>query len=275
MKTKAWILTGTMVSAIAAGCGLDGIDGVGGGSGNVRTATVQVNVLVPAQSSSFAPDACGNEIASAKLVIRRIKLRGYTDCGGTPTGTGTETPSPTPTGTEDETPTPTPTATATASALTTPDEGCEVEPEIGPFLVDIAGPDVDGVLQQGVLSAQLPFASYDRVRYELHKLEEGTSSSDPALQAMIDAEISVLVVGSNANGSFTFQSDINDRREDWVNLVVGNSTTGIEGITLVVDPAEWFGSAGACLDPASDGDAIEERIKASIDLVEDDDSNGP
>lgn len=271
-NTKALLLVGSVCMALAAGCGLEGGLLDEGFPPGTRTVPVSVSLRVPARAQA-AVAGCA-ELSSVKLVIRKIDLRGYTDCGGaSPTPSGTETGSETPTPTE----TPSPTATATpAFTAVTENDGCEVEPEIGPFLVDLSGADVNGTLQQGILDAQLPIAHYDRVRYNLHELEDGATSSDPAMQSMIDARLSVRVEGVDADGAaFTFESDLNETREDFVSLLIGETgVEGIENITLVVDPSGWFGSgAGACLDPSSDRDAIEERIAASIDL-EDGDGSG-
>lgn len=271
MKTnkKTTLLVGMVGLAMAAGCGLEdsglpGTGSAGGGGGDVKTVPVRVSLLVPQQPAALAAGCA--DLSSATLVIRKIDLRGYADCG-TASPSPTETASPSGTASPDGTPSPTETATPSFT-----EDGCEVEPEIGPFLVDLTGTEVDGTLQQGILDAQLPVAHYDRVRYELHKLEEGTTSSNPAMQSMIDAAISVRIQGLDSNGqAFTFESDINERREDFVSLTIGDTTVdGIENITLVVDPSGWFGSAGACLDPSSQRDEIEARIQASLDLVDGD-----
>ena len=233
MKTSNWILIVSLLSV--AGCGAGGDD-----ASQTPTAAVQMSVSVAPPATSFAPDACGNELASAQLLFRRLRLDGETPC------------------------------------TATPDDDCDVEAEVGPFLVDLAGADFNGTIQQGVLTAQIPVATYDRARFKLHKLEDDASANgDPVLQAMIDEGLSIVIAGTTAGGApFTFESDVNDEQEKTIALDVGNSVTGIEGITLTVDPSTWLGEAGSCLDPVADHDVIEGRIRTSIDFEEDDEQDG-
>lgn len=149
-----------------------------------------------------------------------------------------------------------------------PNDGPEIDATFGPFLVDLTAADFNGAFHQAVLQAQLPAGTYDRARFDMHKIDEDEAGSDPALQAMADADVSVLVHGTSGGGAFTFSTDVNDEQEIAVALEVGNAVTGLDEITLSVDPSGWFGEAGACLDPAADVDAIEENIRASVDLEE-------
>jgi hypothetical protein len=239
MKTGLLLLS-AMLMVAAVGCS----------DGSRETVAVQVSLLVaaPAAGPSFAPDVCGNSLTSAKLVFRRIKLNGDVPDCTTPDGIESGDDS----------------------------DPCELEVSVGPFLVDIAGADFNGVFQAGILTTQVPVGTYDRARFNLHKLDEGTSASgDAALQSMIDAEISVAIEGATAGGDpFTFTTDVNDEQEKGVSLVVGDAVTGVEGITLTVDPSAWLGQAGECLDPLTDGDVIEENIRSSIDLEDDDGQDG-
>lgn len=145
----------------------------------------------------------------------------------------------------------------------------DAEASVGPFLVDLAGSDFDGTFQQGVLEATIPAGEYDRVRFEMHHIEEG-DSSDPALEEMAQSDLSLRIEGTGASGSFVIESDVNDEQEKSIAVVIGDSTTGVDGITLTVDPSAWLGGNGGCLDPVTDLDEIEDNIRASIDLQEDD-----
>lgn len=249
MKNARWIVS-LGITAAVAGCSL----GSSNGGTPVRKASVEVSVFVPSPVTAFAADTCGNTITSAQLVFRRLRLDGdLADCSSA-------TPSPAATG--------------------TPEPGddageCEVESEIGPFLVDLTAGDVNGVFQSAVITASLPVGHYDRARFDWHKIEDGTTVSDPALQEMADLGLSLRITGTTTSGAaFTIESDVNDEQEVAIDLTVGDVTTGVEGITLTVDPGTWFGQPGACLDPLGSVDPIEDAVRASIDLEEDDDHDG-
>lgn len=286
MKTSLWILNATL-SLVAAGCGLGSLAGTGNGDGTgMATSSVQVSVFVPAAPAAVAADACGITLTSAKLVFRRIKLNGHpADCSGSPSPTETATPafdSGSDDGAGDDNGSGGHGSDDAAGDDNGGDDngnddssGCEVETSVGPFLVDLTASDLNGVFQQAVLTAALPVGSYYRARFDLHKLEDGATSSDAALQEMASLGLSLRVEGTTeAGAAFQIDSDVNDVQEKSIALEVGDVTTGVEGITLAVDPSTWFGEAGACLDPVTSVDAIEDRIRASIDLREDDDHDG-
>lgn len=227
-------------TALAASLALAGC----GGGNDTETGTVSLALQVAAPPPAFAADACGNELTSAQVVLREVELDRVSE-----------------------------------------DETEELEDiETGPYLIELTGTDFDGMIQQGFLSAQVPVGTYDEVEFDVHKLDDGdpadiaAAEADPdGLGQMLAADLSIRIAGTNTNGAFTFESDLNEEQEHPVNVVVGDAISGIDGITLTIDPSGWFvDSLGGCLDPADaeDAPAIEEAIKSSIDVEEDDDADG-
>lgn len=184
-------------------------------------------------------DACGNGLSSAKLVLRHVELDG---------------------------------------------ESAQ-EVEANPLLVDIATSDFNGAIQQDLVSAAIPVGTYGEASFQVHTLEAGdpedaaAAAADPGLGAMMAAGDSVRIEGLTSGGTpIVFESALTAKQEKAVNVVVGNSITGIDGVTLTVDANGWFVDpvSGACLDPndpANHG-SIEANVKASIRVDEDDDHDG-
>lgn len=227
-----------------AGLGVAALAAACSGGNGGDTAPLAVHLKVSGPSSSFAADTCGNTLSSALMVIREFELDQTEDA----------------------------------------DEALDVER--GPYLVDITAADFNGTIQQSLIQTSLPVGVYDEVEYEIHKLDDSdpddvaAANADPAgLGAMLSAGLSVKIAGmSSAGTQFVFESSLNETQEKAVNVVVGDAVSGIDGVTLTIDPQIWFRhpDTGACLDPldAANHGTIEQNIKDSIDLDEDDDGDG-
>ena len=213
-----------------------------------NTATLRMGLEVTAPAA-FA-DTCGNTLDSARIVIREVELDSASE--------------------DDD----------------LADDAEEAEDvEIGPYLIDLTGADFNGMLQQAFLEAAVPVGTYDELEFEVHKLEGDdardaqAAGADPAgLGAMMDAGFSISITGTNAtSGAFAFSSDLNEEQEREVQIVVGDAVDGIDNVNLSIDPSGWLvATGGGCLDPndASNESEIEENIKLSIDVEEDDDEDG-
>lgn len=212
------------------------------------TATLRMGLEVAAPIA-FA-DTCGNTLDSARIVVREVELDSSSE--------------------DDD----------------LADEAEDAEDvEIGPYLIELVGTDFNGMLQQAFLEAQVPVGTYDELEFEVHKLEgddardaEAAGADPSGLGAMMEAGLSISVTGTNAtSGAFTFSSDLNEEQEREVQIVVGDAVDGIDNINLSIDPSGWLvAEGGGCLDPndANNESEIEENIKLSIDVEEDDDEDG-
>jgi hypothetical protein len=144
----------------------------------------------------------------------------------------------------------------------------EVDASNGPFLIDLAGSDLDGGVTEQ-FSVEVPAGNYDDLRFVVHKLEDFERTGDAEIDA-IRASVIVDYSIDGAQGRFT--SDLNERQRIFGNFAVSEGGT-LDNVTLVIDPSGWFGGGLDPRDPA-DKQAIEDAIQASIDAFEDDDRNG-
>ena len=117
---------------------------------DAQTSTLRVGVEVAAPVA-FAADGCGNTLQSARIVLREIELDADSD----------------------------------DDADVDSDEAEGVE--LGPYLIDLAGADFNGMLQQAFIEAEVPVGIYDELEFEVHKLEgddarDAQASSATALQ---------------------------------------------------------------------------------------------
>lgn len=151
--------------------------------------------------------------------------------------------------------------------------------ERGPWLIDIAAGDFNGVIQANLLQAEVAPGTYDEVEFEIHALENATG--DAAIDEMHAAGASIIIAGTTSGGSpFTWTSSLNETQEKELAppVVVGDSVSGVEGVTLSINPQGWFRHPDslACLNPtdAANQSTIEDNVTASIDLDEDEDQDG-
>jgi hypothetical protein len=144
----------------------------------------------------------------------------------------------------------------------------EVDASNGPFLIDLAGSDLDGGVTEQ-FSVEVPPGDYDDLRFVVHKLEDLERTGDAEIDA-IRASIIIDYSIDGAQGRFT--SDLNERQRIFGNFAVSEGGT-LDNVTLVIDPSGWFAGGLDPRDPA-DKQAIEAAIQASIDAFEDDDRNG-
>jgi len=248
---KKRLMSCTMAAVITAAFGVAGCGGGGGGSGGEGATLSFVVPLVagqPATASLTLTDADANTLVldSVELVLREIefeRVEATADCDDDLAGS----------------------------------DDCE-EFETDPVLVSLS---LDGSMETAI-EATVPAGLYDEVEFELHKLS-GDDAEDSALLAAdpsLDG-ISVRVRGSFNGTSFEFTSDLMDEQE--VQLVPPLEVVdGVPvNVTMTIDVATWFIEDGSTLiDPATANDGgpneslVENNIKDSLDLFEDDDLDG-
>jgi len=149
----------------------------------------------------------------------------------------------------------------------------EVEAANGPFLLDLAGPALDGGITQ-LFAADVPAGTYDELRFVIHRLEDGQAIGDPDIDALRVSILLDLTVDGEAG--VRFASEVNDQQRLGGTFVVDEGGSS-DNITIQIDPSGWFtGSGGEFLDPRSSGNRqqIEENLRASIDAFDDDDMDG-
>jgi len=152
--------------------------------------------------------------------------------------------------------------------------------EAGPFLLEL--PLDGGVIAIGDID--VPPAFYDELEFEVHKPSDDTPDDLAFLESHPEfKDVSIWVEGVyNGGDPFIFLQDLNEDQE--IDLVPPLEVTAESfpmNITLELDVSVWFkDSAGILVDPLSankGGDnenLVEENIKQSIELFEDNDRDG-
>jgi hypothetical protein len=144
--------------------------------------------------------------------------------------------------------------------------------EVGPFLLDLSGAKLDGTVQQ-IIIADVPAGTYREVKFKLHK-PSSTESADPKVKEMAALNASIVVEGQIDGQPYTFISGVDAEQKFQGSF---NLASGANNVTLNVDPSTWFGGSGAArLDPrvAGNRSAIENNIKVSMKVFDDDDHDG-
>ncbi len=156
---------------------------------------------------------------------------------------------------------------------------CE-EFEAGPLLLELG---LDGNVDQ-VITINPSVGTYDELEFEIHKPDDDDADDLTFITANPDfADVSIRVEGSFDGQAFVFTQDLNEEQERELNppLVVGTADESVN-ITLVLDASTWFVNPanGELIDPRTankegpNEELVEELIKMSIDLFEDDDEDG-
>jgi hypothetical protein len=152
------------------------------------------------------------------------------------------------------------------------DDACE-KFETGPRLVALP---LNGDVSQE-LATVVPAGSYNRLEFEMHKLE-GSSGSD-ILRDRPDLEgLTVRIAGTYNGTPFVFVSEESQELEIELSppLVVDADGDDVN-LTLAVDLAAWFTNGGGMLvNPTvqSSADIIDNNIDQSFECFEDDDHDG-
>jgi hypothetical protein len=164
-------------------------------------------------------------------------------------------------------------------ATTGEEDDCD-ELQAGPGLVTLP---VDGTTKV-ILDALVPPGTYDALHAKLDAVTPDDDETGAAAFLALHPDfqgVSVKVTGSftdasNMAHSFTFTSDVDAEIAAMFNpaVTVGASTSNL---TIAVDVASWFKDAtGAAIDPtnAANADAINNNIRASFHVFEDDNHDG-
>lgn len=144
-----------------------------------------------------------------------------------------------------------------------------------PFVQDLNALDTVHVIE----NVPVPFGTYKEMEIEIDDLEQEDGQvyfDNPELQGL-----SIRVTGyvhGDTTQPFVFTSDLSGEQEREFNppLVLDENTPSTN-VVLMIDMARWFVDAsGNPVDPrdASNRELIENNIKASIDVYEDEDDDG-
>ncbi len=117
-----------------------------------------------------------------------------------------------------------------------------------------------------ITTAMIPAGTYDKVKFDIHKLEDSETISDPDF-IDINGRYSIVVKGRYNGVSFVFKSNKSAHQKITFPGHLQVSETGRANITLRIKPYLWFISSTNIyidpMDPANLND-IENNIKDNI-----------
>ena len=130
-----------------------------------------------------------------------------------------------------------------------------------------------------VSSAYIAAGTYDRVKFEIHKLSDNEPAPDPEF---IDASgrYSIIVKGRVNGASFVFKSSMSSHQIVAFQNSLVVTAQGKSNITLQANPYIWFVKAGLFIDPLDEANRtdielnIKNNINNNIRVFVDNDMNG-
>ena len=160
-----------------------------------------------------------------------------------------------------------------ATCSGTESDGCP-ELKLDPVLVDLP---LDGTTKTD-FGASIPAGTYRGVELKVRPV----SSSDPGGAAFLTANpsfsnVSVHVEGTYNGQPFSYNSSLDAEIEMELSAPITLTSGSGSNFTLFIDVASWFkDSSGNAIDPTNSQNAstIENQIKQSFKVFEDDDRNG-
>jgi hypothetical protein len=136
--------------------------------------------------------------------------------------------------------------------------------KVGPFVVklNLAGTTTDFAINN------IPTGSYDRIKFEIHKIEASETLYDPEFREGTDASLrySVIVKGKYNTVPFIYKSRKSAKQDLKLETPVTVDENGVANLTITVDPFTWFADSVNILDPtdpANEND-IDNNIKESF-----------
>lgn len=147
--------------------------------------------------------------------------------------------------------------------------------KVGPYILFL---DLRSGINQ-ISSAAIPDGQYDKVKFEIHKLNDNETISDPEF-ADVNGRYSVIVKGRYLGNYFVYRSSKSAHQilNFPVNISVNSETS--TNVTLVVKPYIWFISNDVYLDPGNPANSndidnnIKNNFKNCLKAFKDDDRNG-
>lgn len=130
-----------------------------------------------------------------------------------------------------------------------------------------------------ISSAIIPAGTYQKVKFEVHKLNDNEAVPDPEF-ADANGRYSVIVKGSYLGNYFVYKSTKSAHQILQFPNAIPITTASSSNITMIVKPYIWFIGNGAYLDPRepSNSNDIDNNIKDNINnnfkAFKDNDRNG-
>jgi hypothetical protein len=142
---------------------------------------------------------------------------------------------------------------------------------LGPVVIDLGTADLTSAGVQKVLDSTVPAGTYDKIKFEIHRLlaADKVAGADD----LVKAGASILIDGTFNGTAFQFATALEAEQELEGKFVIDATS---QNITVNFDPSSWFLSGTTVLDPTAAANklAIEANIRASLAAFQDDDESG-
>jgi len=136
--------------------------------------------------------------------------------------------------------------------------------KVGPFVVKL---NLTGTTTDFAVSG-IPSNSYDRIKFEIHKIEASETLSDPEFREGTDESLrySVIVKGKHNTLPFMYKSRKSAKQDLHLENPVTVDENGVANLTITVDPFTWFSDGTNILDPSDPANesVIDNNIKESF-----------
>lgn len=136
--------------------------------------------------------------------------------------------------------------------------------KVGPFVVylNLGGNTTDFAI------GNIPANNYERIKFEIHKIQASESLSDPEFRDGEDESLrySVIVKGKHNTVPFIYKSRKSAKQDLKLEIPVTVDENGVANLTIIVDPFTWFDDQGNTLDPTNPANEskIDNNIKDSF-----------
>ena len=142
---------------------------------------------------------------------------------------------------------------------------------LGPVVIDLGAADLTSAGVQKVLDSTVPAGTYDKIKFEIHRLQAADKVA--GADDLVKADASILIDGTFNGTAFQFATALEAEQELEGKFVIDSTS---QNITLNFDPSKWFVSGTTPLDPSDPANklAIEANIEASLAAFQDDDESG-
>jgi hypothetical protein len=145
----------------------------------------------------------------------------------------------------------------------------------GPLVVKL---NLDGKTTEFAAS-EIPAGTYNRVRFNIHKIEDSETSPDPEFKEGTESEkrYSLIVRGTINGEAFTYRSRKSATQDIKLEEDIIVEENAEANLTIIVDPYRWFYEGDIFLNPnnESNDDKISNNLKHAFKRAfKDNDHNG-
>jgi hypothetical protein len=156
---------------------------------------------------------------------------------------------------------------------TTSDDSTDFQ--IGPFVIFLNLSSNINLIS----SAIIPAGTYDKIKFEVHKLNDNEPVPDPEF-ADANGRYSVVVKGTYLGNYFVYKSTKSAHQILHFPIFVPITASYLSNVTMIVKPYIWFIKNGVYLNPGEPANSndidnnIKDNINHNFKAFKDDDRNG-